>query len=213
MNTNQPAKPCTEFEILISCDLDGELTDQEQTDLSKHLVDCQHCRDWRSRLEQVDRRVQNLGESATIELPAGTEFRAFLRGQIRDELPGFPLAQRVEKKPKVKQAQVNSSPRARLAWTGLAVTAAVLFMILTLAWPLAEQPPSEGILAPLVALSEINSQRIQDQKLFRDSLELDLRTLKLQLASIASGSEPEAFLGRIDRLMDRIDAMEHTDFE
>ena len=76
-----------------------------------------------------------------------------------------------------------------------------------------DKPDTEELLAPLVSLTEINSQRIEDQRFLRDSLELDLRTLKLQLASLESEDASAALSDRIDGLMQKLAEFEITSAE
>jgi hypothetical protein len=110
----------------------------------------------------------------------------------------------------------------RWLWSGAGLTAAALVL---LAWSLTnwtaqlrELAPSHAevdILSPLVSLAEINSERIRDQELFRESLELDLRALKLRVYSLDKPDTvaTKRIMGKIDQLLVRIDKVRFSENE
>jgi len=94
----------------------------------------------------------------------------------------------------------------------LAVAATVAGVMLTWTERKGGTDETVDIVGPMVSLSKINSHRMRDQELYRESLEMDLRTLRVQLVQM-SDSKTDVFFNRIDRLMERIDEVKHLPSE
>lgn len=167
---------CESFEILISAKLDGELSELEETVLAEHLNRCESCRLRSQSFARLNAWMTLGGEDTTtllVEKPAVV---------IRD----------------------SNSWQTR----GLISIAASIVVLASIVWfNLAAQPDtaaaSEEYLKPLILLQEINEQRSEDQERMRESLEMDLRTLKLQLVSLDQ-ENAELMSNRINDLMLKI---------
>ena len=55
---------CTAFQELLTADLDGELSPDEQDQLEQHLAECAACRSLQERLERLDKGFAHLPEAS-----------------------------------------------------------------------------------------------------------------------------------------------------
>ena len=191
MNKQTDTESCESYELLISCAMDDESTAEESRRLEEHLAACASCRAQQKKFENVNQAVFSLGQSESEILPAGVNVIP----------PGKPAQELTKPAP----AQSLFARRQRMAGWAALVTAAMIALVLLRPDPELRQKENPiDILGPVVSLTEINSQRMLDQELLIESLELDLRTLKLQLAVLNDSGEDEV-LGKIDALMQKID--------
>ncbi len=189
MNVDCKPKSCENFELLLSCCLDGETSPKEQEQLATHLAICDPCRDRSQRFEAVNSAVYQLGE------PAADRF-----------VTTRPVSGSNQALPVYKSTFSNNL--RRLAYLGLAASAMIVFLVLNLNDYFTPRVNANELLAPMVALAEINTERIRDQEFLRETLKLDLRTLKLELAAVDRDNSNELILERIRMLMDRLGRFE-----
>ena len=193
MNRTCPLKSCELWEILISCGLDDELTDQEQSLLTQHVQECSSCGEMQIRMEQLNQVMRGQVVQLDHRYPA---------------VPPAPVCL-PPRKPELKRPFVKPTARF-LVHAALAASAVIALVLFSLAVSMSRTSDSVEIRNPLVALNRINTERIEDQRFLRDSLELDLRTLKLQVATLDSGDAATGLLNRIDDLMKKIDEFDPT---
>ncbi len=189
-------KSCEDWGVLISCGLDGELTAQEHLRLADHLRQCPACRSTQTRWNQVHQLLRR-----QVDLP-NHRGRRSASEKVVNETACQPFP-----RPHLQRPAATAAPRFGVN-VSIAATAVVALLLLSLVPLIRRTGETRNTVAPLVVLTRINSERIEDQKVLRDSLELDLRTLKLQVATLDSGEAATGFLNRIDRLMKRIDEFE-----
>ena len=189
MNNNdmiQSYRTCDDFGLLISLALDNEISPDEQALLSAHVKTCTECRE---RSQNFSRIAHEVGAIGTVD-----EFESMACVSNTKSMLGKP------------PGRGDRGSRFRGWWFATSLVAAAGLAAVLVNWN-AQAIPAQGnvdIVGPMVSLSEINSRRILDQEMLRESLQLDLRTLKLQLYALNDSNEAEV-LGRINRLMDRID--------
>ena len=70
---------CEEYRAMISCALDGELTEEEQHRLDAHLRDCADCRSYRDALSGLSEALQK-----SVEAPA--ELRTRVMDSVRADM-------------------------------------------------------------------------------------------------------------------------------
>ena len=70
---------CEEYRAMISCAVDGELTEEEQRQLDAHLMACEDCRVYRNALRSLSEALQT-----PVETPAA--LRSFVMGSVRAEM-------------------------------------------------------------------------------------------------------------------------------
>ena len=70
---------CEEYRAMISCAVDGELTEEEQRQLDAHLMACEDCRVYRNALRSLSEALQ-----APVEAPAA--LRSSVMGSVRAEM-------------------------------------------------------------------------------------------------------------------------------
>jgi hypothetical protein len=199
---------CDDFQPLISASLDDEISDEEMQLLGSHFQQCADCR----RRSKSYRQISGLVRSTDL-------WRWLSEEEFERVSKAYPSKQMV-----YSSQLENRAGRAshRWFWSGAGLTAAALVL---LAWSLTnwtwqrrELAPSYAevdILSPLVSLAEINSERIRDQELFRESLELDLRALKLRVYSLDKPDTvaTKRIMGKIDQLLVRIDKVRFSENE
>lgn len=176
---------CEDFEMLLSCCLDGEISADEQEQLIPHLAICDSCRERKNQFESINRAVYQLGE------PTENRFITKRIGPSGVE----PLPAR---------DSILSYSRQRLGYATLAATAVIVLLTLNVNDFFAPRANANELAGPMAALVEINSERIRDQEFLRETLELDLRTLKLELAIVGQQNSADLILGRIEKLMERL---------
>ena len=182
MNDNDQAFNCRQFELLISCSLDGELTENEQLELTRHLQHCHSCNLRRESFLKVNELAGRLG--------------------IVDEMPGrrvvvpatFDSAER-----KSGQLWASYTPLA-----GLAGIAAAILIWLGVYLPGSKSADASEIVVPLVSLAHINSTRQEDQAILKESMELDLRTLKIQMDSMGDEDRMIELNRQFEQLLKRL---------
>ena len=182
---NDYEQSCEYFEILISSAIDGEASEDERVELADHLDHCHGCRQRKLNFEMVNTRLAEvvMPDDFSVVASAATYF------------------------PGKKKQIVSRSRKFRLTVLASAAAVAILMMNLTFE----NEPGSRtDVVTPLVQLAEINSQRLRDQELMRESLEYELRTLKLQTESLDENNARE-ILDRIDRLMEKIEGAKILD--
>ena len=99
---------CEEYELLLSAQLDGQLSAREASALEAHLASCPHCRALQAELALIQKEAELL----TLEPPA--DLTAKIMAQVRLE-------------PRVSTPLTASSSRRR--WTRFLAGAAVLALI------------------------------------------------------------------------------------
>lgn len=190
---NEYCKPesCEDFAMLLSCCLDGETSEAEQEQLETHLAICDPCRSLRTHFKAVNNFIDELGEPAAVRFVAN---RPALIGKqmLHPGKPGHSLNWR------------------RLTYAALAVSAMIVLFAFNASDFFTPRANSRELLAPIVALTEINSERIRDQEFLRETLELELRTLRLELAAVDLENSNELMLGRLELLLDRLNRFEST---
>ena len=178
----QDKSNCEAFEILISSRIDGEIGRSEEIELDRHLESCSKCRLLEDRFAKVDGMV-----ASTADINFSSDAKAQLKPK---SIPSIQFK------------------RNWLSVASLVGAAAIAIVIIQWNWTAPGTENSIDIATPIVSLSEIYSHRIHDQELMRESLEMDLRTLKLQLFALNESTDPEttdALLIRINNLMEKID--------
>ena len=70
---------CEEYRAMISCAVDGELTEEEQRQLDAHLMACEDCRVYRNALRSLSEALQT-----PVEAPAA--LRSSVMGSVRAEM-------------------------------------------------------------------------------------------------------------------------------
>lgn len=190
---NEYCKPesCEDFAMLLSCCLDGETSEAEQDQLESHLAICDPCRNRRDHFEAVNSLILELGEPTAIRFVANRP--APVGNQALH--PGKPS---------------HSRNWRRLAFAALAVSAMIALFSINANDVFTPRANAGELLAPIVALTEINTERIRDQEFLRETLELELRTLRLELAAVDLENANELMLGRIELLLDRLNRFEST---
>ena len=174
---------CCDFELLLSCSFDGELSSQEEALLAAHLAECDACCARQKHFLKVNTLIESLGR---VDEPIQ---------QTRVVVPA-------------RKENIESVSRNRwwafIPLATLAGTAAAIFI-----WLGGLMPANSGhangdeIVTTLVSLVEINSERLSDQQMLRNSLEYELRTLRLQIDSLEE-HEQESFRGQYEQLFDKI---------
>ena len=196
---NENSLQCDEYGLLISCLVDGELTDSEREGLSDHLSGCGECRE---RLDTFRRLAES--ELPESELPAD-DFKDRVCRAVKAELAI------VHRKPaKFVNGRRQPSRGVMLAISTVgSLAAAVLFVTFWL------NAPSERVLdaAPLAdsltSLEAINEQSESNQRLMLRTCKLDLRSVQLELNSLDLEKEKiREYDRRIAELANRIRQLE-----
>ena len=157
--------------------------------MSSHLKQCSACRQRQQNFEMVDRALLGVvGDSAQ-----------------RVDAVAAPVVS-LTAKPKTGSVPTDRIHwKRRLATIGSLAGAAVAALVM-MNWNVVENDVPRvrvDLTTPVVKLAKINSQRMQDQELLRESLELDVRTLKLQTLSL-DDERADEMLDRIELLLNRI---------
>ena len=171
MNRNSNCETC---QPLISAMLDGELTTAENDELDLHLQQCADCQIQVERFRAVNGAVRQLS-NPTI---------------VKTEL----------------SKQVMSRSFSIWRTIPLAAAATLLVCLAIGTWPnpqpaKAEHVSAEQFVKPMEDLAYLNLQEQSDQELMLRTLGMDLRSLKLEINQLESGSVERL------RLEQQIDAM------
>lgn len=207
-------KDCTEFEILISAAIDGELDPGEFAELELHVDHCNACRRQYQAFETVnDWLIAHDAEPTKqlVETSARTTFESVL------PVNGHAHATSgLATTPKATPRNHGIDPgrgRTFLAGGMLAAAAAGLAALLSSGTdePSTQLTPLADIVVPVEKVSLLNerSHSIQDSQ--ARMIEQELRTLKL-LARHSSGQKAEIQLieQKIDALKQRLDKLNET---
>ncbi|MEM9409935.1 MAG: zf-HC2 domain-containing protein [Planctomycetota bacterium] len=172
---------CEYFGLLISAKMDAEISMEEDVLLRKHLAACPACQARSENFETLNELLiwGETDSSPVARLCDSTDPPVHWFNGFPREIP-------------MGLAALFCIVITIGMWSGLATRA-----------PLATAITTDELLRPLVLLQEINRQRTEDQESLRESLEMDLRTLKLQLVSLER-IEAEQVRGRIDELMKKV---------
>lgn len=185
MNANDRNPDCEHFELLISCGIDGELTGDERLELSRHLDECSSCRVRSVKFKKVNELAGQLG--------------------ILDDATCTKVVVPVT----IKSGSVGNPDRPGhwyrfVPYAALVGLAAGLVVWIGAFLPDSKHADASEVVVPLVSLMQINSTRQEDHEFFRESLELDLRTLKLQIDALENQDQRAHFRERYQRLLQRI---------
>ena len=174
--------------MLISSFIDDEISSDEKVELCAHLKRCSSCRQRQEHFELVDRALFGvIGDSSQERIVAQSRLCATTKPEA-----------------KIVPADRIRWKRNLAAIITLAGAAVIAFLMVNLNVVENDGPKmSVDLTTPVVRLTEINSQRLHDQELLRESLELDLRTLKLQTLYL-DDARAEKILDRIELLLKRI---------
>jgi anti-sigma factor RsiW len=197
---NQPLN-CENYEPLISAMIDGELESNERDELKSHLQNCVSCKQRVIAFECVDAAVETLSQDS---LPNRTAEMDKLR------LPSaVPFSMHLP----------TTAPRrapSPLIWRliPLAAAATLLICLAIAAWPYpkpasAEQISTAQIVEPMTELYRLNVQRQREQNLMLRTLDMDLRSMKLEINSLEPGSaERLSLAARIDTMLENVRMLE-----
>ncbi len=224
MNLLNAHHPCEEFELLVSCASDDELGFDEQMQLAMHLEVCESCRQRRESFARLNEMVSKLGcgiysgSGKTSGFSIVDEAR-FLAGSPT-KTPGRVVGHPINTRSELGNSPKDSRPTAPLHWTRVAIRvipAAVAATVLVglfafngagKAEATATQVRAAEIAVPLVSYSQMNFQRMRDQQALAETLDLELRALKLEIASIKDQEKSKALTAAIDALLEKIKSIE-----
>ena len=172
--------------MLISCGIDGELSSDESGELSSHLDECSACRLRSAAFGRVNGLVICLGHAA--------------------EGPAMKVADSVVANVEIASKQTQTSLWTRsVPYAALVALAAALVVWLGVVMPGTKQASASEIVVPIVSLAHINSARQEDQAIFKESLELEMRTLRLEIKLLDDkGASKNDLEKQYEQLMRRI---------
>ena len=171
---------CRAYEPLISAMLDGELEPNKLTELENHVDRCPGCQAQLRAYEQVNAAVDSLSQSGASPIDSNK----------------FPS--------KVQASGNNWLSAWRLIPIATAATLLIGLGLTALPGPrpvTADQINPQLFVQPMKDLHLINVQQQRDQELMLWTLGIDLRSLKLEINQLESGSEER------QNMADQIDAM------
>ena len=181
---------CHVFEPLVSVMLDGELTQVEQEHVQKHLDGCPSCQRLLVGFSQVDQAVGILSDVPEHQQVA-KDADLFLKRPVKKRLT-FSVW--------------------RLIPLAVAATVLICLGITMLPTPTpvtADQVTPEQIVRPIKELHLINLQQKRDQELMLRTLGMDLRSLRLEVAQLESGSEEQEKLeSQINAMIEKVNQFE-----
>ena len=191
-----PNAECQIYEPLISVMLDDELTTLEQEQLQSHLDSCRSCRKKLAGFSRVNDAVSLLSRVPEDQWKSVTP-NGFENENFHIEKP-------------VKKRMAFSV--WRLIPLAVAATVLVCLAITMLPTPnpvTADQVTPEQIVRPIKELHMINLQQKRDQELMLRTLGMDLRSLRLEVAQIAPGSEEQQKLQiQINEMIEKVNQFE-----
>lgn len=180
----------TRFEAL-SALLDGELVGAEQAELEQHLQRCARCRSELERLEAADGLLVGVVPEPSAELEI----------KIRRALAAVPDA---EPGPAAPMSRRGLRSVARYASAALVLIAVSLVILVT-----SDQAGASRAVEPLVAIEALNEQAEKDQQTLFQTLEWELRSLRLELACMELGAaESELLNSRLESLLHAVEQAE-----
>ena len=186
---------CQIYEPLVSVLLDGELTEKENQQLQQHLCGCHGCRRLLDEFSQVDEAVELLS--------AGPN-----RAATFDDFSSNRADSHIDRPAKKRLA----FSVWRLIPLAVAATVLVCLGITMLPTPnsvTAKQVSPEEVVRPIKELHLINLQQQRDQELMLRTLKMDLRSLRLEIAQLESGSEEQTVMkNQIDAMIEKINQFE-----
>jgi anti-sigma factor RsiW len=159
---------CVEYQSLLSAEMDGELDERELVALRQHLAECADCSRWQAAAGRLNARVAALLDDQFAEQVG----ELCLNSRRREDL-AVPKAALVA-------FPTNATRNARWFWAA----AAMLFLGagISLAIYANRKPPVSTVsVQPLVDLHAINVQSERDQQAVLETVELELRAMKLQM--------------------------------
>ena len=181
---------CHVFEPLVSVMLDGELTQVEQEHVQKHLDGCPNCQQLLVGFSQVDQAVGMLSDVPDHH-QAAKDADLFLERPVKKRL-AFSVW--------------------RLIPLAVAATVLICLGITMLPTPTpvtADQVTPEQIVRPIKELHLINLQQKRDQELMLRTLGMDLRSLRLEIAQLESGSQEQEILeSQINAMIEKVNQFE-----
>ena len=182
----QPNKiQCEASEELISASLDEELTIEERLQLEDHLATCATCREMESRLTGVNRLLQQSRSDMSVSSGLGLLGRS-----------GAPAV----------NASAVGTANWRSNWIGVAAAAAIILLVTAATLIRSPEVAANPMLGPLTEARQISAQQRNVQETVLQTMEWELRTLKLQLAELEADPAIEQKLtNRLQRLLDRVD--------
>lgn len=182
MSTSQ--RHCEQIEMLISADLDGELNFDESTRIKTHLSGCKSCAQVRANYLQINRSIDDLG---------ATDAGRHLLDQ-----------------PSVNELTSSTNWVWRLVPFGLAASLVIAFGFMLV--PSQPTPVNaQEIVRPFADVVEINQQAERDQQIMLKTLELELRSLRLELAQITQQDDRGAKLdARLMELINKVNQFEYS---
>ena len=216
---------CEHFQTLISAQLDGELDQAEWSELQAHVQSCPGCLDFRRGCVQVafayaalsaeDGRSEEEGFAAVVN-PAPLS-----RANGHDALsvnalpvkalpaPGLPVTalpgdtKRIAPKTLPAKLHPPSARRMPGPWFWAAVAAGLMVAVVSSAWWQLRAPPQPQIsLNPLLVRYANNVEAEQDQQSTLRIVQMDLRTMRLELEQLQLDPETRAQLSkRIETLL------------
>lgn len=188
MNHNSSCK-C--YEPLISAMLDDELNSSELLELNAHLSQCSACRELAGVFSQVNVGIGHLSLQPTTIAVA----------------PVTPTKHKLDR-PHAK------SPLTMWRMLPLAVAATLLVCLTIVSWPNstpanAEQITPAQFIEPMTDLHVLNFEKQKAQDLMLRTLNMDLRSLRIELSQMNSSAEDrEIFASQIDAMIKKVESLE-----
>ncbi|MFT7631396.1 MAG: putative anti-sigma-YlaC factor YlaD [Mariniblastus sp.] len=183
---------CECFEPMISAMLDGELNSPEQLKLNAHLSQCSACRELAGVFSQVDASVSHLS------LQQITTDAAALAAPTKHKL----------------DRPHSKSHFSIWRMLPLAVAATLLVCLTIVSWPNstpanADQITPAQFIEPMTDLHVLNFEKQKDQDLMLRTLNMDLRSLRIELSQLESSNEDrEKINSQIDAMIKKVEAFE-----
>jgi hypothetical protein len=224
MNLLDAPYPCEEFELLVSCASDDELGFDEQMQLALHLEVCESCRQRRESFARLNELMSKLGHGMCCRnLKTSGVLIANVTPAIAESLAKSPnqvVKHSITTRSELGDFPKNSRPQGPLHATeivmrivSVAVAATVIIGLFAFygtgnAEATATQVHAADIAVPLVSYSQMNFQRMRDQRALAETLDLELRALKLEIASIKDQEKSKSLTAAIDALLEKIKSIE-----
>lgn len=195
---------CQIYQPLVSVMLDGELTEAEQERLQEHLDSCASCRRLLVRFPQVDMAVGLLSGRNN-------------EGVATNDLNGIDGSVSKFERPVKKRLTFSAWRLIPLAVAATVLVCLGMAMLPTPNPVTAEQVSPEEVVRPIKELHLINLQQQRDQELMLRTLGMDLRSLRLEIAQLDSGSEERQNLeNQINEMIEKVrhfESQTQTNFE
>ena len=198
---------CDRMGLLISAQLDGELTEAERPKFEAHLEQCSTCRNRMKSFEQLNHWVeidQAIEATSCLEMPAGEwgGFAEFTKADFQ-----------VEKKP--MKSDGTSLKRIATRLIPMAAAASVILGLGIAALPTGKTVTAEEIAAPLAELDLIQERQAEGQAQLLATMQFELRILRLELAAMASeeksktdsSSDQQRIEEKLDLLLEKVNEL------